>query len=403
VSDDVAAATRTPAAALRPWVDRARALRARPWPRALPWIVSPGGAMAAISVAILAVYARLSGFTRATDFLVIGVPHGTAAGVGSLASHTSTYDAQFAYFMARFPGQDPPHVYDDAPIRWSRMLQPLLVRLVALGRVDLLPWAFLAVGVASVALGTALLGHLLALRGQSRWIALAYGLYAGTQLALVRDLADPLAILWLMVAIWGLLRRSPLQVGAALGLALLTREALLPFVPLLLLPQALRRQWGALAGAAALALAPFAIWQGLLRLWLGKWGFMESGRANKFARLPFSGAFHAYLSPHFGLVLAFVVVPTVLVWIVAAADILERGLLPSLLEPLAVVALAYTVLFAFQNFDHWNDMWVAGRLFAPALPFVLPLRPRAVGAVRAGLLTVLLLSGCILGFGVVWG
>jgi hypothetical protein len=305
--------------------------------------------------------------------------------------------------MALHPGVNGPHWYDDAPIRWSRMLQPLLVRLLAFGNTDLLPWAFLALNIAAVTLGTVFLAHLLVQRGHSRWLALAYGLYAGVQVALFRDLADPLAILWLIVAIWGLMRGSPLQTAAALGFGLLTREAGLILVPLFMLPLVVRRQWWLLVASSAVALIPFAIWQLALRLWLGKWGFLESAHANGFARLPFSGAFHAYLSPQFGLVIAFVVVPTILIWIVAAADIAERGLTQSLLEPIAIIALVYTVLFSFQNYDHWNDLWAAGRLLAPAVPFALLLQARSARTIRSGLVSVLLLSGTIIAFNTVWG
>jgi hypothetical protein len=393
----------TPDAPVRTWTDRVRSLH--PDHLAPGWrlVLSPGTVVGVAYIVLLAVYGRLSHFTRASDYLVIGVPHGTAVGVGNLALGRSTYDAQFAYFMALHPGINGPHWYDNAPIRWSRMLQPLLVRILALGNTDLLPWAFLVINVAAVTLGTAFLAHLLVMQGRSRWLALAYGLYAGVQVAMFRDLADPLAILWLIVALWGLMRNSPLQTAAALGFALLTREAGLLLVPLFFLPLAAQRRWVELIRCGAVALVPFAIWQTALWLWLGKWGLIESGHANGFARLPFSGAFHAYLSPHFGLVVTFVVVPTVLIWIIAATDVAERGLGQSLLEPVALIVLVYSVLFAFQNYDHWNDLWAAGRLLAPAVPFALLLHPRSARQVQASLVTVLLLSGTAITFSVLWG
>lgn len=399
---DDAGASSTSVAPVQEWYHRLRTLYLD---KSLPirQVVSPGSVVACAYAALLVLYARLSGFTRATDFLVIGIPHGDAVGVGNLALGHATYDAQFAYFMALHPGVNGPHWYDNAPIRWSRMLQPLLVRIVALGNTNLLPWAFLLVNVAAVTLGTVFLSHLLTRQGLSRWLALAYGLYAGVQVAMFRDLADPLAILWLIVAIWGLMRDSPLQTAAALGFALLTREAGLILVPLFFLPLAVRRQWVSLVVSGVVALVPFLIWQTALRLWLGKWGFIESAHANGFARLPFSGAFHAYRQPQFGLVVAFVVVPTVLIWMVAAASVLERGLQASLLQPLALIVLVYTGLFSFQNYDHWNDLWAAGRLLAPALPFVLLLNPTSVGRVRTGMISVLLLSGTVIAFSAIWG
>lgn len=385
------------------WMDRLRARRSLQVARVWRIVLSPGTVVGVTYIPILVLYAFLSHYTRASDFLTIGLYRGTAAGVRDLVQGRSTYDAQFAYYMARFPGQNPPHAYDDAVIRWSRMLQPLLVRIVTAGNVDLMPWAFLAINVLSVAIGTAFLGHLLAQQGRSRWIALAYGFYAGIQVAVFRDVADPLAILWLIVAVWGLRRGSPLQTAAALGFALLTRETLLMFVPLLLVPLALRRRWAELAWSGAIALIPFGIWQVALRLWLGKWGLLESEQVNHFARLPFSGAVHAYLAPQFGLVIAFAVIPTILIWIIAASDIWERGVLTSLMEPLAVATLLYSVALSFQNLDHWRDIWASGRLLAPVIPLVLLLTPRRLPWVRSGLVSVLLVSGCIVAFNVVWG
>src|SRR5258708_7278648 len=126
------------------------------------------------------------------------------------------HDGQFTYCIARFR-VDRPAPFDWTALRSSRMLPPLLVRLLSLGDADLMPWVMLALNITAVVGSVALMTWLLRRRGLPVWLALVPGLYCGQALALERDLSDPIAIFFVTLALVGLERRRWLLAAAALG------------------------------------------------------------------------------------------------------------------------------------------------------------------------------------------
>jgi len=133
------------------------------------------------------------------------------------------YDGQWYYRLAI----DPLHaasLLDKPAYRYLRILYPLLARVAALGRADLIPYTLVVVNILAVAGGTLAVAVWLQRRGLSPSIALVYGLFPGLFTAVARDVADPLAFGLVAVAI-ALLDRSVVWAALAFGLAAFTRES----------------------------------------------------------------------------------------------------------------------------------------------------------------------------------
>jgi hypothetical protein len=368
--------------------------------RVLP-LAGPPVLAAATMVCALAVQSAAYHYQHASDFIQIGRQFAAPFGISYLSTSPVGYDAQYSYYIARFPGQLPVGGYDDPALRCSRMLYPLLIRLAALGHVRVLPWAMLGLDVAAISATVLLLGGLLRARGLSPWWALVVGLYCGQALALLRALGDPLAICFLALALVCVARQEWLGAGAALGLGMLTRESTLLFVGCLALPLVLVRRWGRLMAYGALAMGPYALWEVLLHAWIGQWGWSETAHANTFLPIPFAGlaaapSLHVLLQ-----MVLFACVPAVAgivygllslaerpPWVAARCDPLRLGV--------ALCAVAYGVAMLFQPGVHWLDVWEPFRLAAP-LALLLPLlssgaAPKAAKPVWYGLLCLMLYS-----------
>lgn len=202
------------------------------------------------------------------------------------------YDGQFTYFIAVEP--DPAAVaprLDVPAYRYQRILLPLLGRLLALGRLDWIPWALIVVNLAGHWIGTRATAGLLASRGVSAWFAVGYGLWVGLVAPVGIGLAEPLTygLTALGLLAWVAHRRPVLGV-ALIGLAGLAKEpALLFLVALLAAEISGRRRREVLAAIAGVAGAHL-LWQLWLLATFGTLGIGSGGAlATGFELIPFMG------------------------------------------------------------------------------------------------------------------
>jgi hypothetical protein len=204
------------------------------------------------------------------------------------------YDGQFFLYIALDPIGARPYI-DEPPYRYARIVYPLLARATALGRPDAVTWTLFGLGLLAVGAGTYLLARFLAARGASPWYALLFGLTPGLQMAVNRDLAEPLA--YALVAggllAFGAARSRLVLAGVLFGLAGLTRETTLLFP--LAFALCLSLGWGTemrrrdIRGAALLtllALGPYLLLRGGLWIWLGA---LQTDREPRLEVVPFRG------------------------------------------------------------------------------------------------------------------
>lgn len=288
------------------------------------------------------------------------------------------YDGQFAYFIARDPLNG--WRYCDAPsYRYQRILYPILAWALAFGRPDVVPWTLIAINVAALAGGTYFTERLLAAHRVSRWYALVYGLFGGLVAGLRLDLTEPLAYGLVQAGLWAWERRRAREQGdrrvegqrairtagcVLLALAALAKETALLAVGGLLLYLALaQRRREALTLGLAVGL-PLAVWQVILRVWLGEWGIGSGGdMATHFEIVPFAGfgRVAAVSLSVFWRLLAIegplFVLPTLWALYASARD-LARGRL----HPWATLLLVQAATLPFLPFSTWREPLAMTRL-----------------------------------------
>jgi hypothetical protein len=245
----------------------------------------------------------------ARDFINIGRNY-LLAGQGSTAIHLDAYsahlpnpggfDGQFSYYIAL----DPLHAasyLDDAAYRYTRVLYPLLARLLALGNSTAIPYTLVAVNYLALAGGTLALATWLSRKGLSVWWALIFGLYPGFFEGLRYDLTEPLGYALIAVAVFlydfGPARGRLVMSALCMALAVLAREttAIFPVVYGLallirpasgraigtqppddraLLPRDFGRriEWSRAVGFLLLSCGPMALYKLLLLATLGSFG-----------------------------------------------------------------------------------------------------------------------------------
>jgi hypothetical protein len=220
-------------------------------------------------------------------------------------SNAGGYDGQFCYYLAVDPLHATPYI-DLPAYRESRILYPMLARLLALGQPALVPYALIVVNWLAVGVGTLVIGLWLGRHGKLPWLALIYGFYPGFTIALRMDLTEPLAYSLAALGVYlfeyGGKRRFAWS-AAAFALAGITRESALVFAAAIALIWALgaiaslpKRMPTKLARAAlpaavwlALTVAPYAALKVFLAIAVGGAGISDDP---SLTLIPLSGLMH---------------------------------------------------------------------------------------------------------------
>jgi hypothetical protein len=187
----------------------------------------------------LATYA-VAGYS-ARDLTLVSKLYATQSHTSSVITYDPTkyryahnrvgYDGQFFYFIAL----DPIHAryyVDDPAYRYTKILYPMLARVLALGQANVIPYTLLLVNWLAVAAGTTLVALWLQRRRLSPWWALAYGLFPGIFIGFQRDLTEPVsyALVALAVYLLDFGRNQRIVFSAAVfALAVLTRDKAVVF------------------------------------------------------------------------------------------------------------------------------------------------------------------------------
>ena len=204
---------------------------------------------------------------------------------------TEGYDGQFVYYIALNPAPAQVAPLLDVPAyRYQRILLPWLGRIFSLGNPQALPWVLALLGLLSHVAGTWAVAALLKGWKISQWYALSYGLWAGFLLGVRLALPEPLAYGLAAGGVLALERKRLLLAYVLLGLAAFAREVTVAFTIALLLVYLAQRQWKEAGALSAVALAPFALFQGWLWLVFGQMGIGSGGAmATPFEIIPLMG------------------------------------------------------------------------------------------------------------------
>ena len=302
--------------------------------------------------------------------------HLWAARIGDQAEAVANlgYDGQFYYYMAKDPSVMLVCAHgtagcpiDASPLREERILYPLTARLLALGNPAGVHVALFAIDFVSIVVTAVVVGWLCVAAGAPRWLGAVAAVFCGESQALLRDVADPYAVMWTVLAVFFLRRRRPLLCGLAVAAAVLTREQLVFVLPLLALPWLAQRQWRTALQFLAVALGPFVAWQTVLYAIFGQWGLEGSFATTRGVHLPFSGLWAQQSALEFGDMIVFVAVPLVGAGLVALAWMRRHGVRALLADPVPLVVLVNVALATSMDAHEWEGTGGAARLVASGI------------------------------------
>ena len=178
------------------------------------------------------------------------------------------YDGQFSYALATNPLGSIEDL-DQPAYRYQRILHPLLVRIVSLGKIEFVPWVILGLNLFFTVVCCVALGLLLSMRGASPWWSLVFVFSLGYLLTMRMDLLEPMAIGFALSG-WLFYEKKKL-IPAILLFAMsgLTKEVGLVFPFALAIWELTRRNLVRGVGLILGSFAPYIIWYLILLNWLG--------------------------------------------------------------------------------------------------------------------------------------
>jgi len=139
------------------------------------------------------------------------------------------YDGQFYYYMAHDPfilGHSYNHI-DFPAYRYQRIIYPLASWFLSFGQPKLIPYMMVAVNLLGILWGTYLVILILKHYGRSPWYSLFYASCWGLLLCLLRSLPEPLAITFVVMAVFFYIKGRTVWQTLTLILAALTQETTL--------------------------------------------------------------------------------------------------------------------------------------------------------------------------------
>jgi hypothetical protein len=307
------------------------------------------------------------------DFIVLGSTFIRQSAASSLIRYNPSYhytdrlgyDGQFCYFIALDPVHA--HFYMDWPAyRYTRILYPMLARLLALGQPILIPYTLVLINLIAIAAGTLAVAAWLRRRGRSPWLALIFALSLGMFVDFNGDLTEPLAYALVALAIYLLDfggARHLLWAAVCFALAILTRETTAVFAVLyglaLVLAGATRQTWRATVAAnwrptatlLGIALVPFALYKLFLLVWLGDLGVPPDMR---FEVVPFAGILaHWPWEGHQVIIVETVILPALICAGMGIWALARRQWQVEVVTLLANVLLFVVLLPAASYTDHF--------------------------------------------------
>ena len=274
------------------------------------------------------------------------------------------YDGQWYYRLALDPfltqATDHGVRLPNPAYRQQRLLYPLVVRLLSLGRPSLVPAALILVNFLSLCLMGWVGGAYSRSLGRHALWGIAFALYPGFLLSLSRDLTEVLEVSLLLSGLLLLRRQRNSWAALLLTLAVLTRETAMLVVAagfvVWLWPSRQGRGAKTVAWPVALIpLATFSLWQGLLYL---RWGQFGLGASARRLGLPLAGLVGAYAENADavrGLPVLWLVEVGLLLALAAAVLLSFRASAASALEKVSWVLSAVLALFLSRVV--WVEDW----------------------------------------------
>jgi len=245
------------------------------------------------------------------------------------------YDGQFFYYIAKHLFNTPLYMIDAPSYRFQRILYPLFINIFSLRQFDLMPWAMIFINIGSIVIGTEALDRLLRLKGFNPWYSLVYGLFIGQLWSVRRDLTEPLACMFVLLAVYAYTRKSILLSTTFFSLSLFAKETTIFFVAGYLASYLMRRKFKSALSFAIPTLVPFIFYQLILKDLFGAFGFLSTS-GNKPTILPFYGLYQNIIKASRPILLPellnmtfLIIIPSLISWAVAVVKLLKGEFKPA--------------------------------------------------------------------------
>ncbi len=276
------------------------------------------------------------------------------------------YDGQFFYYAARDPflRGEAWRSLDVPAYRYGRILYPWLAALSALGNPVLIFYTLVLVNLAGVLMGSYFVLRWLREVGMNLWYGVIYGLLSGFILCLLRDLAGPVAMGFLVGGLYYFSSRRLFTGSLFLSAALLTREVVL-IVPVVFLLFALfLRRSGRRISAIILSFIPLIIWSGYVFSRFGSYPFREGG--GNFG-VPFLGVID-YAKTLLSITgrssekiyMAIFLAVCLFSLLLAIREVIRSK------DEISVSFLVFSIFPIFMTTSIWVEPWSYGRVILPA-------------------------------------
>jgi hypothetical protein len=261
------------------------------------------------------------------QFIVLGTRFSEGDPQGS-----EGYDGQFGYYIAIQPDPQMVSKHLDVPAyRYQRIILPVLARCFSLGNPKWIPWWLVILPLLGQVIGVAFVAKIMLDLRKNPFIALVYGLNAGSLLSIRVALPEPLAYAFVAGAIYAYQKRKYWLGAICFTLAFFTKEVTLVFGGAALIWLFLDRRWKESRTLLLVSFLPYAMWQGWLWKTFGQMGIGSGGEnASGFEWIPFMGLLRIAIYSwqyFFAMLVAFaplVVVPSVWSAWVTVRQILQR-------------------------------------------------------------------------------
>ncbi len=218
------------------------------------------------------------------------------------------YDGAYFYAIATQP-LDVSEELDYPAYRYQRILFPIVARLVGIGNPSIISWSMMVIVLGSIILGTYLLAKLVRSWGKNPWYALIYGLFIGQFVAIRFVTGEPLCYFLVLVAAYFYVKDRISLAAIFFSMSILTKElAILFWLGFVIVAVFQRRKRD--ATLLSMAILPYVIWQIILRLWLGEFGF--TGSETGIELIPFGGYIARGMEPEMALIPLLLIIPAIL-------------------------------------------------------------------------------------------
>ena len=242
-----------------------------------------------------------------------GVPDDQGWGVG--------YDGRFAYHIAVNPwgsveGLDAPNY------RYQRIMYPLVVKILSLGRPDWVPWVMLGVNIAAAWFCIFLLALLLNQFGAPPLWALTFPFSLAFLITIRMNLLEPMALAFALAGWVAYEKNRPGWAIVLFALGGLTKEIALTFPAAIALYELFRRDWRQGLTVAAGSFGPYILLYVVLLVIFGT--SAEAAAKSSLYPVPFGGLRFLTDLPSRVIVLLWVVLPAVVTGVLACYQLWRR-------------------------------------------------------------------------------